>query len=94
MGRIAETIKARIGIADGQTPKIFVIGAGSLFAIRFRGSDHKILSKLLYHHLLENGVYIAARVFLALTIEITEDHFRPLLVALESFIDKYHAWLV
>jgi glutamate-1-semialdehyde 2,1-aminomutase len=92
-GRIAETIKARIDIVDGQSAKIFVIGAGSLFAIRFQGPDHKILSTLLYHHLLENGIYIAARGFLALTIEITEERFRPLLGALESFIDKYHTSL-
>jgi len=88
--RIAETVKARI---DGQSPKMFVIGAGSLFAIRFRGPNHKTLSKLLYHHLLENGVYIAARGFLALSIEITEEHFWPILVASENFVDKYNTRL-
>ncbi|KEF57423.1 uncharacterized protein A1O9_05340 [Exophiala aquamarina CBS 119918] len=89
-GRIAETLKAQIDIADVRSPKVFVIGSGSLFAVRFSGPDHKILSKLLYHHLLENGVYIASKGFLALTIEITEEHFWPLLVAVDSFIDKYH----
>lgn len=84
----------QIDITDGQSPKIFMISAGSLFAIRFLGPDHKILSKLLYYLLLENGVYIAVRGFLVLTIEVLEEHFRPLPVGLEGFMDKYHTrWL-
>lgn len=74
--------------------KMFVIGRGSLFAIRFTGPEQKSLSKLLYHHLLQNGVHIANRGFLALHIEITDAHFQPLLAALGSFIDSYRPYLI
>lgn len=68
-------------------------GLGSLFVVGFVGPESNSLQALLYHHLLEQGIYIAARGFLALTIEITEQHFQPLLSALDSFIDRYEAIL-
>jgi glutamate-1-semialdehyde 2,1-aminomutase len=93
-GKIAEVISGRLPTTDVLSPKIFVIGYGSLFAIRFRGPEQAVLSKLMYHYLLEKGIYIATRGFLALTVEVTDEHFEPLLRALEGFIDQYREHLV
>lgn len=69
-------------------------GMGSLFVVGFVGPESSSLQALLYHHLLEQGIYIAARGFLALTIEVTDQHFEPLLNALDGFITRYQTILV
>ncbi|KAK5065090.1 hypothetical protein LTR84_000926 [Exophiala bonariae] len=73
--------------------RIATRGLGSLFVVGFVGPESSSLQSLLYHHLLEQGIYIAARGFLALTIEVTEAHFKPLLSALDSFIERYRTVL-
>lgn len=70
-------------------PTLVSRGLGSLFVVIFLGPDRESWQHLLYHHLLEQGIYIAARGFFALTIEVTDQHFEPLLKAIESFIDRY-----
>jgi glutamate-1-semialdehyde 2,1-aminomutase len=92
--KIAETIKTQLPIREGIAPKMFVTGLGSLFAVRFDGPEEATLQALLYHHFLENGIYIATRGFFALSIEIKEEHLGPLITAMEGFIDKYRAVLI
>ncbi|KIW24999.1 uncharacterized protein PV07_10675 [Cladophialophora immunda] len=76
---------------DHKGLRLIARGLGSLFVVVIVGPEREQWQALLYHHLLEQGIYIAARGFLALTIEITDQHFEPLLKAIESFIDKYEA---
>jgi glutamate-1-semialdehyde 2,1-aminomutase len=73
--------------------KMATRGLGSLFVVGFVGPENSSLQALLYHYLLERGIYIAVRGFFALTIEITDQHFEPLLSALDGFIDRYEAVL-
>ncbi|KEF61557.1 uncharacterized protein A1O9_03124 [Exophiala aquamarina CBS 119918] len=89
---IAELIQKRLPVMykPGYVGNIMATrGLGSLFVIGFVGPESSSLQALLYHHLLEQGIFIAARGFLALTIEITDQHFQPLLSALDGFIDRY-----
>ncbi|KIW64353.1 hypothetical protein PV04_09295 [Phialophora macrospora] len=92
MAAIAKTIQA--ALSKTQPPKMFVTGRGSLFAIRFSGPESAILRELFYHHLLANGIFIASRGFLALTLENTQAHCTRLLRAVEEFIAKYGSALI
>lgn len=88
-------IRDRLSVDGSQhEAKMFVIGRGSLFAIRFRGPESVALRELFYHHLLDKGIFIASRGFLALTVEITDEHCARLLRAVEGFIDKYRLALI
>lgn len=96
MAAIAKTIEAGLPVPNGSKTqrKIFIIGRGSLFAIRFIGADSVTLRELFYHHLLANGIFIASRGFLALTLEITEAHCARLLQVVGEFIAKYRSVLL
>ncbi|EXJ66731.1 uncharacterized protein A1O5_09926 [Cladophialophora psammophila CBS 110553] len=96
MAAIAKTIEAGLSVPNGSKtqPKMFVTGRGSLFAIRFSGPESGILRELFYHHLLTNGIFIASRGFLALTLEITEAHCTRMLRVIEEFIAKYGSALL
>ncbi|KIV80429.1 hypothetical protein PV11_07927 [Exophiala sideris] len=96
MAAIAKTIETRLSVSNASKtqPKMFVTGRGSLFAIRFRGPEGEILRELFYHHLLTNGIFIASRGFLALTLENTEAHCTRLLGVIEDFIAKHESALL
>jgi len=47
------------------------------------------IKRLLFHHLLDEGIYIADRGFMALSLLIGERESALLLVAIEKFINKY-----
>lgn len=91
---IAKLIETRLPKSSGSPPKMYVIGMGSLFAMHFNGPDNATLAALLYFHLLDHGIYIATRGFIALTLEIREEHFAPLLSAVESFLDRFAGALI
>ncbi|KIW12573.1 hypothetical protein PV08_09850 [Exophiala spinifera] len=74
-------------------PKMFINGVGSLNAIMFAGPDREVLQSLYYHHMLQSGIYIAARGFSALNIMLTEDHVGHFLAATEAFCDKFDRFL-
>jgi glutamate-1-semialdehyde 2,1-aminomutase len=95
-GDIEQKIREKLSVTteSKDEPKIFVIGKGSLFAIRFRGPENALLRELLYHFLLSNGMYIASRGFLALTLEITEEHCARLVHAVDEFLVKYRSKLL
>lgn len=91
---IAALIESRLPTTNGSAPQIYVIGLGSLFALRFTGRESATLAALLYHHFLARGIYIACRGFIALTLEIKEEHFASMLDAVGSFIDLYAQFLI
>lgn len=53
-----------------------------------------MLRELSYHHLLDRGIFIASRGFLALTVKITDEHCARILRAVEEFLDKYRSALI
>ena len=57
-----------------KAPTMFVTGQGSLMMIHFSGPDKAMLQGLFYHHMLKEGIYIAQRGFIALSIEINDEH--------------------
>ncbi|KAF2435225.1 putative glutamate-1-semialdehyde 2,1-aminomutase [Tothia fuscella] len=93
-GRITESIKKGLLLSEGTAPKMTTRGLGSLFGIYFNGSEKDELHALFFHHLLDQGIYIASRGFIALNIEIKEEHFSPLLKAIDGFIKKHGVLLV
>ena len=69
-------------------PKMFITGTGSLMAIQFAGPDRDLLQGLFYHHMLQSGIYMAARGFIALNIKLTEEHVRSFIKAVAVFCDR------
>lgn len=70
-------------------PKMFVTGVGSLMAIQFAGPEREFLQALFYHHMLGQGIYLAARGFVALNIMLTDDHVASFVKAVETFCDAW-----
>jgi glutamate-1-semialdehyde 2,1-aminomutase len=70
-------------------PKMFVSGRGSLMTIHFAGPDRDMLQALFYMHMIERGIWIAARGFIALSIEIHTTHAQQFILALTEFCEKY-----
>jgi glutamate-1-semialdehyde 2,1-aminomutase len=71
-------------------PNMFIKGVGSLMAIHFAGPQKLILPGLFYHHMLRQGIYLAQRGFIALSIEINDHHVDKFVEALNEFCE---AWL-
>jgi len=70
-------------------PKMFIKGVGSIMCMHFAGPDRDLLQGLFFHHLLEQGIYIAQRGFMALSIEITEAHVDKFVNAVDSFCRQW-----
>ncbi|KAI9856276.1 MAG: hypothetical protein M1830_006427, partial [Pleopsidium flavum] len=67
-----------------QTPKMYITGLSSLLHIHFSGPDQELLQALFFHHMLEENIYIAARGFIALSIEIRLRHVEHFVAALDG----------
>lgn len=74
-------------------PKLFIKGVGSIMCIHFAGPDRDLLQGLFYHHMLEQGIFMAQRGFIALSLEITEEHVEQFVMAVDSFCRQWHAAL-
>ena len=70
-------------------PKMFLTGVGSLMCIHFTGPERGLLQSLLFHYLLEQGIYIAQRGFIALNVELELAHVEKFEEALRMFCDRY-----
>lgn len=70
-----------------------ISGRGSVLAIRFYGPSQAQLRNLYWHHLIEEGIYIAQRGLIALNIEHTEKHVVMFVKATEVFVAKYRVAL-
>lgn len=73
----------------GEEAGMWISGQGSMLCFHFSGGGEKDLKTLLWHHLLDNRIYIAQRGFMALNLELDGSHIEMLLTAVESFIVKY-----
>ena len=74
-------------------PKMFIKGVGSLMCIHFAGPEKELLQGLFWHHMLEQGIYMAQRGFISLSIEIGETEVNKFLVGVDSFVRQWDSVL-
>ncbi|CAG8956913.1 hypothetical protein HYFRA_00012368 [Hymenoscyphus fraxineus] len=74
--------------------RMYVTGLGSILGIHFSGPQEKMLGSLFWHHMLECGVYLAARGFIALNMELEMRHVEMFVEGVESFVGCYKGCLV
>jgi glutamate-1-semialdehyde 2,1-aminomutase len=72
---------------------VWVSGRGSMMNIHFSGPSEKSLQALFWHHMLEQGIYLAQRGFVTLNIEMNEGHIEKCLTAAEGFVATYQGAL-
>ena len=75
-------------------PKLFVKGVGSILCVHFTGPERGLMQSLFFHHMLEQGIYMAQRGFMALNIELTGEHVDKYVVAFEEFVAMHREMLV
>lgn len=91
-GRPAKEISVEsLSLAEKRegTTRVWVSGHGSMVQIHFTGESERSLLTLLWHHLLDQGIYIAQRGFMALNLELMQGHVQKFIEAFEGFIGKY-----
>jgi glutamate-1-semialdehyde 2,1-aminomutase len=92
-GRIAATIEMYLCSDQAGTAvsarKMYVTGIGSLLNITFTGQGRNTLQAIFYHYMLERGLYIATRGYVALNIEITDEHVEAFVKAIQGFLVEY-----
>jgi glutamate-1-semialdehyde 2,1-aminomutase len=74
---------------QAEATNMWVTGQGSMIVIHFAGENEKTFLALLWHHMLDNGIYMAQRGFLALNLELTEKHVDNFVAAVDNFVVKY-----
>ena len=75
--------------ADPEEHCMWVSGVGSIMAIHFSGAYQEAMLELFFHQMLEQGIYLASRGFITLSIEITESDVENFLQATEAFVKRY-----
>lgn len=66
-----------------------ITGQGSMLNIHFYGPSEHTLKALFWHHMLDYGIYMAQRGFLALNLELTDEHVTRFEEATREFIVRY-----
>jgi glutamate-1-semialdehyde 2,1-aminomutase len=70
--------------------QMWVSGIGSINTVHFGRNDELTdLRDLFYFHMLENGIYIARRGFMALNIQQTRAHMDRFVDTVKSFVDRW-----
>lgn len=67
-------------------PKIFVAGYGSMLNIRFSGPQTPLWQSIFYHHMLDNNIYVAARGYMTISLEVKSESIDLFIAALKSFL--------
>lgn len=70
-------------------PKMFIKGVGSMMCIHFAGMERELLHGLFWFHMLEQGIYVGQKGFIALSIEIQQTHIDKFVGAVDSFCRQY-----
>ncbi|CZT10015.1 related to acetylornithine aminotransferase [Rhynchosporium graminicola] len=79
----------RIPASQLQKNSMGVTGQGSMLAVHFYGPSEKILLSLFWHYMLSCGIYIAARGFITLNLELTKEHVVKFVESTRGFIIRY-----
>ena len=74
-----------------QDPGMYVTGQGSMIGVHFSGALQAQLRNLFWHHMLEEGIYLAQRGVMALNLELGEEHVEKFVTAMEKFVGKHKA---
>jgi glutamate-1-semialdehyde 2,1-aminomutase len=70
--------------------QMWMSGIGSINTVHFgRNGELTDLRDLFYFHMLENGIYIARRGFIALNIQQTKEDMDRFVDAVKSFVDQW-----
>lgn len=70
--------------------QMWVSGIGSLNMVHFgRNDELSDLRDLFYFHMLENGIYVARRGFIALNIQLTKEDMDRFVEATKAFVDTW-----
>lgn len=79
------------GLDRKSRPRMWLSGQESMLCINFGGQlkDQEKLYALYWFHMLENGIYLAPRGFIALNIALEEEHVDKFVQATEGFVMKY-----
>ena len=75
--------------SQGRPPKMYIKGVGSLMTMHFSGPDRTLLQGLFWHHMLKHGIYMAQRGFVALNIELKEEHYQKFVDAVRAFVEEW-----
>ena len=78
--RLRERLNTTFTVAD---MPLWATGVGSMVCIH---STEDRLVELLFHAALDDGLYIARRGFMALSLTITDDHCDALIASVDSFL--------
>ncbi|KUJ13594.1 putative acetylornithine aminotransferase [Mollisia scopiformis] len=68
---------------------MWITGKGSMLCVHFSGECEMSLKALYWHHMLDHGIYMAQRGFMALNIELNEEHIERYAKAVEEFVVKW-----
>jgi len=68
---------------------MWISGQGSMLNVHFSGESEKNLRSLFWHHMLEQGIYLAQRGFIALHMELFDQHIEKFIHGVDSFVSKY-----
>jgi glutamate-1-semialdehyde 2,1-aminomutase len=79
-----DRLRAALDDALSSTPGLWVTGLGSMNC--FHADDDRVLD-LLFHHLVADGLYVARRGFMALSMAITDEHCAALVASVTRFVD-------
>ncbi|PVH75869.1 putative acetylornithine aminotransferase [Cadophora sp. DSE1049] len=79
----------RVPSAQLQKNSMGVTGQGSMMNIHFYGPNENTLKALFWHHMLDYGIYTAQRCFIALNLELTDEHLMRFEEATREFIVRY-----
>lgn len=99
-----EELKARLNtLFMSHQARMQVTGVGSLLTLHPIGGDIRSaedaakadarLKRLIYFHLLDEGIYVAERGFMALSLILAQGEFDTLVASLARFIEKYRAFV-
>ena len=76
---------------DISEERIWISGRGSILAMHFKGKKSEVLKALFWHHMLDNGIYMAPRGFVCLNVEHERQHIDKFVAAVEDFAKGYAA---
>lgn len=68
---------------------MWVTGKGSMLCVHFSGECEMSLKALYWHHMLDHGIYMAQRGFMALNLELGAEHVQAYVKAAGEFVVKW-----
>lgn len=94
MNALGDDLRTGISrLLEATNGRITITGVGSLMSFHFSGSaegEAEMLRDLLFFYMMvEEGVYLANRGFMALSIVHETQHIARLLQAVERFVERY-----